>query len=344
MKVTIKDIAKKANVSIATVSRVVNQNPFVKEETKEKVLKVIKELDYHPDLIARSMVKQRTFSIGLIVGGLGNPFFAETAEVIIKTAEKFNCHVNVYVSEEKSEKMEQYIDLLITKRVDGVIIGSVFQNTSLEKFEKVGIPYVLYNRKNNRENADFIVQDNSKGAYEVVSHLIKLGHKRIGLIHGPLIFDTVEGRIEGYYEALKAFNLKAYDHLSQAVDFMKAEEQVPIVMEKMFAGNIKPTAIFTTADYLALDAMDYLINNGYQVPKDVAVAGFDNIRLSRHSLIGLTTVGVRAEEMARLAVEKLMQKIESKEHPQDEEPWKIKLQPELVIRKTCGYDLATKLV
>lgn len=340
MQVTIKDIALKAGVSTATVSRVVNKSPLVKEVTKKKVLDMIKELNYQPDLIARSMVKKRTFSIGLIVGVLGNPFFAETAEIIIKTIERFDFHVSVYVTEEKEEKMEEYIDLLINRRVDGVLIGSVFKGTSLDKLDKNNIPYVLYNRKGDHPNADYIIHDSFKGAFAAVSHLIHLGHKRIGIIHGPDKFDTVQDRISGYQEALKTFGLKQYEHFVQGIDFVNTGTEVPKVLENMLSNKVKPTAIFTTADYIALDAMDYLVKNNINIPKDLALIGIDNIRLSGHSLIQLTTVGLRAEEMAKLAAEKLMQKIEEKDRYDQQEivPWRIKLEPELVIRKSCGVE------
>ncbi|GAX88556.1 LacI family DNA-binding transcriptional regulator [Effusibacillus lacus] len=342
MNSTIVDIAKKAGVSTATVSRVINNYPFVKESTRKKVLKVIDELNYYPDLIARSMVKGRTYNIGLIVGGLGNPFFAETAEVIVKTAERYNCHVTLCVTEEKPWKMAEYIDLLITKRVDGVIIGSVFKDDPISRLRDSKIPYVLYNRRNGHEDADYIVQDNVKGSFEAVKHLIQLGHTRVGILHGPLAFDTVEGRVAGYRQALDAFKLKTFDHFVHEIDFSEPENKVQQAMDKMFGGKIKPTAIFTTADFLALDAMEYLLNKNYRVPEDVALASFDNLRLSGHSLISLTTVGQRAEEMARLAVERLMQKIENKLNGNESEaisPWKITLQPELVIRRSCGSHL-----
>jgi LacI family transcriptional regulator len=337
---TILDIAKTVGVSPSTVSRVVNNYPFVKESTRNKVLKAIQEMNYYPDLIARSMVKKRTFSIGLVIGGLGNPFFAETAEVIIKAAERYNCHVNLYVTEEKREKMAEYIDLLITRRVDGVIVGSVFKDDPLINLKNSQVPYVLYNRRNGHKDADYIIQDNFKGAFDAVSHLVRLGHTRIAILHGPLSFDTVEERVAGYLHALKTYKLKKNMHFIQEVDFIEVKTTVDEAMKKIFAEKIKPTAILTTADFLAFDAMEFLINNDYRVPEDIALIGFDNIRLSGHGLIGLSTVGQRAAEMSQLAVERLIQKIESKEMGHKElEPWRIKLQPELVIRRSCGSNL-----
>jgi LacI family transcriptional regulator len=340
MNSTIWDIAKITGVSASTVSRVVNNYPFVKETTRKKVLQAIEELNYYPDLVAKSMKKGRTYNIGLIVGGLRNPFFAETSEVIVKTAEKYNYHVTLCVTEEKALKVKEYINLLIKMRVDGVIIGSISNDAPINRLRDSKIPYVLYNRRNEHKDSDYIIQDNSKGAFDAVSHLINLGHKRIGMLHGPLSFDTVEGRTAGYYEALNTYKLKQYDHFVQEVDFVEAETKVEQAVNKMFDNKIKPTAIFTTADILALDAMEVLMRYGYRVPKDVAMVGFDNIRLSGHSLIGLTTVGHRAAEMARLAAERLVQKIEYKDnndHPLD--PWNITLQPELMIRRSCGSSL-----
>ncbi|MCM3712552.1 LacI family DNA-binding transcriptional regulator [Halalkalibacter oceani] len=339
MQVTIKDIAVKAGVSTATVSRVVNNNPFVKESTKKKVLQAIEELDYQPDLIARSMVMKRTFTVGLIVGNLGNPFFAETAEVIIKIVERYNCHVNVYVTDEKKEKVTEYIDLLVNRRVDGVIIGAAFKDTSFENLEKNNIPYILYNRKTDQDDTDYVIHDSFKAAYTAVKHLIQLGHKRIGIIHGPNKFNTVQDRISGYYAALNEYGLKAYDHFIRSVDFTNTKTEVPKVLDEMRSKKVKPTAIFTTADHIALDALNYLTKQHVAVPDDIALIGVDNISLSGHSLIELTTVGIRAEEMAQLAAEKLMQKIEDKNRASSASnslPFRITLEPELVIRNSCG--------
>lgn len=336
MQITIKDIASRANVSTATVSRVINNSPIVKAETKKKVITAIQELNYQPDFIARSMVKKRTYSIGLIVGRLGNHFFAETAEVIIKVAERYNCHVNVYVTEEKPGKTEQYIDLLINRRVDGILIGSAFTNTSLKRLDENNIPYVLYNRKTCHENAEFVISDNFKGAFEAVNHLIRLGHQRIGIIHGPEMFETVKEKIDGYHKALAVNRLNKYSHLNQAVNFLSTKIEIPKVLNDMMDSSIKPTAIFSTSDFIALELIDYLNDKNIKVPRDVAVVGFDNILLSAHSLIELTTISTRTEEVARLAAERLMEKIEQK-NKTESVPCQLKLEPKLIIRKSCGF-------
>jgi len=336
---TILDIAKKAGVSTATVSRVLNNYPFVKEQTRSKVLEAIESLNYYPDLVARSMVKGRTYNIGLIVGTLGNPFFAETAEVIIKTAEMYKCHVTICVSEENEAKLTDYVELLCNKRVDGVIIGSIFKGVSIPRLKLSNIPYVLYNRTNGLEDADYVVQDNYQGAYEAVKHLIGLGHSRIGILHGPKVFDSVVERLEGYRKAIHDANLTIYDHLIQEVHFEKVDSDLEGAMNKMMDDKNTPTAIFATADFLALAAIEYLMKNGYRIPEDIAMIGFDNLRLSGHSMIGLTTVGQKAEDMARFAVKRLMHKIENHfngNESSNEESWQIKLKPELIIRRSCG--------
>ncbi|MBP1932638.1 LacI family DNA-binding transcriptional regulator [Ammoniphilus resinae] len=341
MNSTILDIAKLAGVSTATVSRVLNNYPFVKEQTRNKVLEAIEALNYYPDLVARSMVKGRTYNIGLIVGTLGNPFFAETSEVIIKTAEMYKCHVTLCVSEENETKLSEYVDLLCNKRVDGLIIGSIFKGVTIPRLKSSNIPYVLYNRKNVFEDADYVIQDNFQAAYEAVNHLVRLGHRKIAILHGPQVFDSVAERLEGYYKALQDAKLKTYDHFHQEVHFEKVDADLESSMNRMMEDKNRPTAIFATADFLALAAIEYLMNKGYRIPEDVAIVGFDNLRLSGHSMIGLTTVGQRAEDMARLAVERLMQKIEQTVtgNSSEEDSWKIRLKPELIIRRSCGAHL-----
>ncbi|WP_289487471.1 LacI family DNA-binding transcriptional regulator [Fictibacillus enclensis] len=340
-----RDVAKIAGVSQATVSRVMNSPEKVKPDTRIKVLNAMEQLNYYPDSIARSMKNGRTFNIGLIIGGLSNPFFAETAEIIIKTAGKYNCHVTLCVTEEIPWKMDESIDLLITKRVDGVIIGSVGRDDPIHRLKNNNIPFVLYNRRRDREDEDYVIQDNLKGGFDAVSHLIRLGHTKIGALHGPVAFDTVEERMKGYYEALSTNHLRIYDHFVQEIDFTDTESKVEQAMKIMFNDHVKPTALFTTADFLALDAIEYLMANQYRIPQDIALVGFDNTKISGHSLIGLSTVGQQAGEMARLAVERLMKKIENeggKENCTEMElqnPWNIKLEPQLIVRKTCGANL-----
>jgi LacI family transcriptional regulator len=342
-KVNLKDVATYAGVSYATVSNVIHGKNIVKEETKCKVLKAIETLNYYPDLIARSMKKGRTFNIGLIVSDLSNPFYAESSKVIVKTAEKYNCHVTLCVTEEKTSKMDEYIDLLITMRVDGVIIGSYLKTDSFERLRKNDIPYVLFSRKDRDGECDFIVLNNVKGAQDAVSHLIQLGHKRIGLIHGPTQFDTMEGRVKGYYQAMNAHKMKVHSDFIQEVGINEMETNLEPLINKMFEKEMKPTAFFATGDHLALDAMEILIQKNLRVPEDVALVGFDNIRFSGHSFIGLTTVGHRAIEMASLATERLMQKIENKDNPEFlSKPWQITLDPELIIRRSSGGSLAVR--
>ncbi|WP_416148700.1 LacI family DNA-binding transcriptional regulator [Salipaludibacillus sp. HK11] len=337
MSPTIKDIAKKAGVSIATVSRVINNYPFIKGATKQKVNNVIEELNYYPDLIARSMIKKSTSNIGLIVGGLDNPFFAESAEIIIKAAEQYNCYVTLYSNEEDEEKLNRYIELLVQKRVDGVIIGSVYKESTLDLLNKSKIPYVFYNRRNRDKNTDYIIQDNHKSGFDATSHLISLGHTKIAMLHAAIHSDVVENRLKGYYDALKASGLKNYDHFVQEVGFRKIKPKVKQAIDELLEAKVKPTAIVASADFIALEVMENLVQKSFKVPDDIALVGFDNIHVSSHSLIGLTTVSQRVEEMSQLAVDRLMQKIEArKNEEEDTTPWKIKLQPKLIVRKTCG--------
>lgn len=336
MQITIKDIARRANVSTATVSRVINNNPFVKVANKKKVMSAIKEMNYNPNLIARSMVKKRTFSIGLIIGSLSNPYYAESAEIIIKVAERYNFHVNVYVTDETKGKTEEYIDILINRRVDGALIGSALEDTSLQKLEENHIPYVLYNRKTNDDNNDYVIADNFKGTFDAINHLIQLGHKKIGIIHGPDMFVTVKDKIKGYYKALDNFGLKKYDNFVEGVNFFNTDIGVHNALTNMMSKKIKPTAIFTTSDYIALGVMNDLHKHNIHVPKDIALIGCDNIKLSGHSLIELTTIDTRSEEISRFAAEKLLQKIEDKDAVKKSHPWCLKLETKLIIRKSCG--------
>lgn len=332
---TTKDIAKKAGVSQTTVSRVLNGHPYVSDETKERVLQVIKELDYQPNYVARSMVLQRTNTLGLIVADITNPFYGEIAKSIIDRAKEFHYNVFLCNNDNNQELQKFYIRLLLEKRVDGIIFASVkLRDKAVEQLVRDEYPCIMCNRHLQFKKASFVTSNNKLGAFMAVEHLIKLGHTRIGFISGPADISTAAERLEGYIDALKTFGIEHDPALVVKGDFKK--DFVYKATAELLEMADRPTAIFASNDLTALAAMECIEDFGYSIPKDVALIGYDDISLASHKRIGLTTVAQKKEEMGRIAVEKIIEMI-TRNGEKHNFPLNIYLHPELKIRGTCGF-------
>ncbi|MFJ7467149.1 LacI family DNA-binding transcriptional regulator [Peribacillus frigoritolerans] len=333
-RVTTEDVAKIAGVSQSTVSRVLNDYPYIKKNTRDKVLAVINELGFTRDEIARSLVEKRTKSIGLILGSISNPFFAETAEVIIERAQELKYDVIVYNTGHKDENLEQAINLLIGKRVEGIILTSVSKNYT-EKIKKLhdnGFPVLLYNSFLDIKDVNFIVMDNNKGARLAVQHLIKLGHKKIAKISGPSKYLATYERTVGYKEEMMENGYEIDEGLIFNSEF--SYDKIYSFTKKLLKKKDRPTAIIAASDQMALAVLDAASSLNLKIPADLSVVGFDNIRLSANEFIGLTTVSQQMDQMSLTALEKLIYLIENKETSSSS--IQIFLKPELMVRKTTG--------
>lgn len=333
-RVTTEDVAKIAGVSQSTVSRVLNDYPYIKKNTRDKVLAVINELGFTRDEIARSLVEKRTKSIGLILGSISNPFFAETAEVIIERAQELKYDVIVYNTGHKDENLEQAINLLIGKRVEGIILTSVSKNYTdkIKKLHDNGFPVLLYNSFLDIKDVNFIVMDNNKGARLAVQHLIKLGHKKIAKISGPSKYLATYERTVGYKEELMENGYEIDEGLIFNSEF--SYDKIYSFTKKLLKKKDRPTAIIAASDQMALAVLDAASSLKLKIPDDLSVVGFDNIRLSANEFIGLTTISQQMDQMSLTALEKLIYLIENKETSSSS--IQIFLKPELMVRKTTG--------
>jgi LacI family transcriptional regulator len=332
-RVTADDVARKAGVSQSTVSRVLNNYPFIKNSTKEKVLLAINELGFTRDEIARSLVEKKTRSIGLIVGDISNLFFAESAGVIIEQAQKLDYDVVICNTNHDDENLDKSINTLIGKRVDGIIVASVKRNdTKIKQLHDMGFPIVLYNSSIDDPQANFVVIDNIKGAKLAINHLVELGHKKISYIAGPFKYLTTYQRFAGYREALLQHGIPYEEELVYNGEFsyQKIFEYTKDLLNK----KNRPTAFLAVSDQMALAILDAAASLNLKIPKDVSVVGFDDISLASNHFIGLTTVSQHMELMASLALEKLIDLIDCETVPSV--PIQIILEPELKIRKTTS--------
>jgi len=332
--VTIKDVGKEANVSFSTVSRVIRNAKNVRPETRKRVLEAIRKLNYRVDGIARGMVKKQTKTIGVCISDITNPYYPPLVRGVENTINKFAYNLLLCNTDESVEKEENYLELLLEKRTDGLIIAPVGEKITscLKEFLKRNIPVVLIDRKIEDILADQVCVDNFEGAFIAVEHLIKLGHKRIAMIAGSSNISTIQERIKGYLEALRSHNIDVDDSLIVR-EGSKIEAAVKAT-EALFKINAPPTAIFCSNSLMSMGVLIGLKKLSKKVPEEVAVIGFDDLEWSEALNPPLTVVSQPNYAIGATAAQLLIQRL-LKEGPSEKQT--IVLKTNLIIRESCGY-------
>ncbi|MCQ9204758.1 MAG: LacI family transcriptional regulator [Omnitrophica bacterium] len=325
-KITIKDVAKRAGVSIATVSRFIN-NAALKESNRKKVEKAVKELNYHPLLYARRLAGGKLDTFGLIIPGYEGIFYSFYALEIIRgvattLGEKgVDLHLNIFWNKDNFK----------TSLVDGVIMADVIGNQDqLKRLVKEEIPLVVINKKIDDKNVNFVTIDNFRGGYEATEFLIHHGHKRIAHLSGDLRVECAKDRLEGYKSALEKNGIKKKANYIKTTNFSRKEARGRL--EELFSGQDSPTAIFCCSDEVASEVLNFAEEKSIEVPKKLNVIGFDD---NPHCLYGnlmLTTVRQPLMTMVQEAIKILDSNIETKKPPQ-----RVVLNTELIIRDTVSF-------
>jgi len=307
--VSSKDVAKFAGVSQTTVSRVLNTPELVKPKTIEKVMKAIEELNYIPNDIARSLVQKKTGIITLISGPLHNPFFVDTTTAIVNYVNARGYKVNVYFGTE--DNLDSIYNAVLETKADAIILSSMlYEDDLFFKLEKLGIPFIMYNRKH-QENRHFVEIDNVEAGYIATNHILSLGHQDICWIGGPHEISTFYGRYKGFKNALRDSGIDAKTVPAFLTNTNK--DDIKRAFEEILELPKKPTAICAATDAIAIEIINLCLQRGFRVPKDFNVIGIDNVELSKHHSIALTTVGLESEKsLGFIAIEKLFEVMEGK--------------------------------
>lgn len=325
---SIYDVAKSAGTSIATVSRVLNGNDRVKDSTRRAVLKAMEELDYHPNTLAQSLVRKETRTVALVVPDISNPFFPEVARGVEDMANRAGYNVILCNSDDNMRKELQYCRVMRTRRVDGIIFAMVSSEASpVRSLLGAGMPVVVVDRDAGDLSVDAVVTDNGQGGKLATQHLVGLGHVRIACISGPLSAGPALARLNGFRQVLEPRGLFKSEYVVEG-DFRFSGGYEG--MKRLLELPQPPTAVFACNDLMALGAMLYLDEAGLQVPRDVAVVGYDDIQVSSLTRPRLTTVAQPKYEMGWMAMEVLLKRISRTE----EAPQRVTLQPQLVIRES----------
>lgn len=333
---TIKDVAEKAGVSTATVLRVIHNNGYVSKETRAKVLEAIESVGYYFNMIARNLKKSGTCVIGhVILGHYHNPFFARVAYGVESAANNVGYHVINAFSYGDPKREEEAVNLLISRRVDGIIFTTPIKEENIYKALKVGIPVVMVERPLDIPIGDCVLVDNFTGAYEAVKYLISMGHQRIGFIgtdpHSEvLINSTVElERYEGYKKALFEYDKSLK---SELVKFSSnyTVEWGSILGEELLKNPGNVSAIFAASDILAVGVLQAIYQRNLRIPRDISVIGFDD-SLAIYTSPPLTTVAQPVEALGREAVEILLKRVTGEVNSVQE---RILLDCELIVRNS----------
>lgn len=336
---TLQDVAVLAGVSNSTVSRVLNNHPYVTEETKAKVGKAMSELNYRPSRVAQQLRTRESQILGFIVSDISNPFFSSVARGIEDVAHAKGYSVLLCNSDEDSDREKQYVDVLLAERIAGAIVVPACETSGIYKtFSEVGVPILALDRVLREANVDTVLVDNVKGAYQATTHLLRLGHRRIGLISGPLRVTTGRERQEGYKKAMSAHGLICEGELIKETDFTTdGGYQATLELLEM---EDPPTAIFAANNLMTLGALSAIHEQSLQVPHDVAVVGFDDTPWASSLHPPLTVVAQPTYELGRTAADVLLKRISEG----DREIVELRLEPTLVVRGSCGETRETARV
>ena len=340
MGATIKDIAKRINVSPATVSLVLNnkaEKSRISKETRKKVLRAIQKVGYVPNFHVRGILEQNTFTIGMIATNIKHPAIALIVEGAKAEAGKHGHHVILGVTSDDAEQEKYYIDNFISRHVSGLVIIPTPSGETIEALGNVNTnntPLVLCGAPTS-SNIDMVLIDNEAGTYKATKYLIDTGHKRIVYCSGHSEWVLAKFRFSGYRKALEEYDIKFSNQFyvkTTNSDF----ESGKVAAEKILKINPKPDAAVFHNDEMAAGAMTFLLQKNIKIPEDISIVGYDNLPLSEAFAVPLTTVSIPQEELGRISVNLILERIAHSNTPQKQNKiaQSIQLSPELVIRKS----------
>ena len=327
---TIKDVAKHAGVSTTTVSHVINKTRFVAEDTKAAVWAAIKQLNYSPSAVARSLKVNNTKTIGLLAASSGSPYFAEVIQAVEAACYKKGYTLILCNAQNNLEKQEAYLAMLAKKRVDGMLVMcSEYPTPLLNMLQNYhNIPMMVMDWGKHSDFTDNIEDNGFHGGYLATRYLIDRGHREIATISGQLNEHTGRERHKGFLHALKEAKITIPDEWVIEADFHPHEGHEG--MMKLLAASKRPTALFCGGDVIAMGALCAAGEMGIRVPEDISVIGYDNIRNTRFFNPPLTTIQQPKETLAEMALDMLLDKIINKRETYNS----IELHPELVERNS----------
>lgn len=339
MRTNLKHIAEHLGISVSTVSRVVNGKDRVSPETRAAVLAALKNLNYQPNEIARSLKKQTSKAIGIIVPDITNSFFASVIKGVESVTRQNNYSAILCNSDGDAGREAEYLKLLLQKQITALVLATVSEDVSVFKmYRDFGIPVVFIdNMPKINSKFDFVSIDNVEASYRLTKHVISLGHKRIAAISGPLSESTGSERLLGFKKAMQESKLEVKPQYVQQGSFRMVTGYH--IAKKLFKSDDRPTALFIANNVQAYGALHALREYGLRVPEDVALVCFDAVDQTGLMAPRLTTMVQPAEKIGELAGEIISRKLNNMDLQVYEN---IILEAELVIEDSCGSKLKQK--
>ena len=332
---SLKDVAKKAGVSIATASRVINNAPNINHETRHRVQLAMKSLDYRPSRIAKRLRSKAVSGnlIGVMVPDISNPFYVDVLSGIEDFMLSHDYLIIMCNFSQDEQKEQLYLDALVGESVDGLIVAPAHErDEKIMALEKDNIPFVCIDRGLIDANTDLVLVDNDKGAYEAVCFLLESGYKDIAYVSGLPQIPTSRQREQGYRRALDEYQIAFRKDLVKYGDSrMKSGK---LLTRELLSQKIRPDALFTGNNLITLGALETIAEMGLEIPADIAIIGFDDMPWSSTLNPPLTAVRQPAYEIGRRAAELLYQRICEPGRPNV----KIVLETELMIRKSTRLE------
>jgi LacI family transcriptional regulator len=330
-----QDVARLADASVGTVSAVVNGDTTVRPRLRKRIEEAMAVLDYHPNLIARSLKLHQTHTIGMVIPDVTNPFFTSVIRGVEMEGLQRGYSVILCDANEDLQQERRQLSILFSHRVDGVLISSSNYDAAQDRLTRRRFPIVLFDRIPRGYKGDAVMTDNLSAAYQAVRYLIQLGHRRVAIITGRLDFSVVVDRIEGYRKAMQEADLPIPAPYFQQGDFTLASG-CRCGLELMHLPD-PPTAIFSCNNLMTLGLMGALAERKIACPDQVSVLGFDDFDWAATFNPRLTTMAQQTYEMGRSAMEMLVQRIESPvAEPEGERGRVVVLEAELRVRDSTA--------
>ncbi|MGG1877565.1 LacI family DNA-binding transcriptional regulator [Paenibacillus cisolokensis] len=332
MKATIYDIAREAGVSIATVSKVINGKGKISEERRREIIEIMDRLHYQPSVIASALTGKHTYTFGLLIPDISNPFFAEVARAVEDRAHQLGYSVIICSTDNKDDRVERYIGLLKQKSVDGIIMGTGIERVDMAAELSGSMPVVAIGREWSSVPVHTVVADDYQGGRAAASHLLGLGHRRCAVLSESMTIISSRERVQGYRQALEEADIPLHNDHIRICKFTIEDGRRNTAL--LLADENRPTALFCCNDLLAVGALQAAREAGVRVPEQLSIVSFDNTILAAVTDPPLTSVAQPMEQLGAMAVNLLVKELEEK--PSDKQ--RIVLQTELIVREsTAGW-------
>ncbi|RXZ82891.1 LacI family transcriptional regulator [Paenibacillaceae bacterium] len=327
---TIYDIAKEAGVSIATVSNAINGKGKVGKKKRDEIFQVMERLKYQPSVIASALMGKKTYTLGLLIPDVSNPFFSEIARSVEDLAHSAGYSVIVCSTDNRDERVEKYIQLLEQKSVDGILIGTGMENPEiLVQLSEKSLPIVMIAREAAAISVHSVLTDDFKGGALAAGHLLQLGHSRMAILSENIKVSSSNERVKGFEFALFEAGVPMDNKQLISCD-SSIKDGKRAALELIRGEGLRPSAIFCCNDLLAIGALQAAKEEGVRVPEQLSIIGFDNTILSTVTDPALTTIAQPMDHMVKLAFDLLIASPESG----DTIKQRIVMQPELIIRES----------